>query len=602
MPDRDYDEANVPRRKSTFVRRKRRTMAHKTTPPSQDKLVFVFITVTAIFFFISISPVILDYLPQHGNDIAESDWLRRHNKTTIALRYFAGQQRLQQQQQLQEGNQQRGQEGVDAADRTLARGVAGLPMEKTPALAGAKHGTIHCPAPSYPRINDLAYWNEPGSLDVDFVSPFSQPNNSSKARYITFEPDRGGWNNLRMSLEIVIVFAAATGRTLVLPPDTPFYRLTEQSDALKSRHHGFAEFLDFEALRRKVPMMKMSEFLEKEGKGADKMFTVPDGAVGNKIRKAADRCLYVMKSDRPCELLYSFLGDEGFVPELQGGRDCLIMDQARQAATSTYTDQELFDLMPDDEQRKVTEFCDSRTPVFFGRDLDTAPHIHLHSGEKHHRLLNHFYTFLYFADVKVDHHFKRMVRDFLHYTDDIWCAASRVLGAIEKETQGSTFSSIHVRRGDFQYKKQKITAEDWYENTKELFQPNELIYVATDEKDRSFFAPLKSHYRLRFLDDYSSNAGLKEMDPNIFGMVDTIIASRGRIFVGTWFSTFTGYINRLRGYYGITGRASYYSDPERARVTHSWKNPSKVLTAREWPVCWIGIDGDEVVSEEQKHL
>lgn len=216
-----------------------------------------------------------------------------------------------------------------------------------------------------------------------------------------------------------------------------------------------------------------------------------------------------------------------------------------------------------------------------------------------------------------------MVRDFLHYTDDIWCAASRVLGAIEKETQGSTFSSIHVRRGDFQvrqsvgisnaipqslthhlrqYKKQKITAEDWYENTKELFQPNELIYVATDEKDRSFFAPLKSHYRLRFLDDYSSNAGLKEMDPNIFGMVDTIIASRGRIFVGTWFSTFTGYINRLRGYYGITGRASYYSDPERARVTHSWKNPSKVLTAREWPVCWIGIDGDEVVSEEQKHL
>ena len=447
-PDRD----DVPRRKSSFVRRKRRATAHKTSPPSQEKLFLVFIVATAIFFIISISPVILNYLPQHANDIAEGDWLRRHNKTMITWHYFAGQQQ-QEQQKLQGGNQQRGQEGVGAADRSLARGVSGLPMEKTPALVGAKHGTINCPSPGYPHINDLAYWNEPqGGLDVDFVSPFSQPNSSSRTRYITFEPDRGGWNNLRMSLEIVIVFAAATGRTLVLPPDTPFYRLTEQSDSLKSRHHGFAEFLDFdnEALRRKVPMMKMSEFLEKEGKGANKMFTLPDGAVGNKIRKAADRCLYLMKSDRPCELLYSFLGDEGFVPELQGGRDCLIMDQARQAATSTYTDQELFDLMPEDEQRRVTEFCDSRTPVFFGRDLDTAPHIHFHSGEKHHRLLNHFYTFLYFADVKVDHHFKRMVRDFLHYTDDIWCAAGRVLAAIEKETHGSPFSSIHVRRGDFQ--------------------------------------------------------------------------------------------------------------------------------------------------------
>ena len=362
-------------------------MTHKTTPPSQDKLVLVFIAATTIFFIISISPVILDYLPQHGNDIAESDWLRRHNKTMIAWHYFAG-QRLQKQKQLQggqEGNQQGGQGGAGAADGTLARGVSGLPMEKTPALIGAKHGAIRCPASDYPRINDLAYWNEPqGGLDVDFISPFSQPSNSSNARYITFEPDRGGWNNLRMSLEIVIVFAAATGRTLVLPPDTPFYRLTEQSDTLKSRHHGFAEFLDFEneALRRKIPMITMSEFLEKEGKGPNKMFTVPDGAIGNKIRKAADRCLYVMKSDRPCEVLYSFLGDEGFVPELQADRDCLIMDQARQAATSTYTDQELFDLMPDDEQRRVTEFCDSRTPIFFGRDLDTAPHIHFHSGRR----------------------------------------------------------------------------------------------------------------------------------------------------------------------------------------------------------------------------
>ena len=59
-----------------------------------------------------------------------------------------------------------------------------------------------------------------------------------------------------MSLEIVIVFAAATGRTMVLPPDTPFYLLSKQSESKKKRHHGFADFLNLEseALKKIVPI------------------------------------------------------------------------------------------------------------------------------------------------------------------------------------------------------------------------------------------------------------------------------------------------------------------------------------------------------------
>jgi hypothetical protein len=44
-------------------------------------------------------------------------------------------------------------------------------------------------------------------------------------KYITFTVDRGGWNNVRMSMEIIFVIAAVTGRTLVLPPKEPLYRL-----------------------------------------------------------------------------------------------------------------------------------------------------------------------------------------------------------------------------------------------------------------------------------------------------------------------------------------------------------------------------------------
>jgi len=543
------------------------------------------------------------------------------NKTLLAWHYLMGKQK---QQQLAENKiiQQTGNRNNGKPPLPLARGVSGLPLSKTPALVGAQHGSIHCPSSDGSNnenqirtMDELAYWNEPqGASDISFISPFAPTvEQSNEKRYVTFEPDRGGWNNIRMSLEIVIVFAAATGRTLVLPPDTPFYLLAKKTEGKQTHHHGFADFLslDNEALQKKVNIISMKEFLEREGTNAgepkndEKMFTIPGGSEGKKIWKSAEQCYYVAKSDRPCDMIYGFLRSEAFVPEIQAGRDCLIFDLEKQPSKAVYTDTEIFDLMPDAEQQKVTQFCDKRNPIFFGNELASAPLVHFHAGEKHHRLLNHFYTFLYFTDTKVDHYFKRFVRDFLHYTDTIWCAAGKVINLLEDESMKMAgndkpvFSSMHVRRGDFQYKKVKITADDWYNNTNDLFHRNEIVYIATDEKNKTFFEPLAKHYNLRFLSDFSDAAGLNELDPNLMGMIDTIVASQGRLFVGTWFSTFTGYINRMRGYYGMPGTTSYYSSPDRKFNTHKWEIPHKVMTAREWPTAWVGIDGDEVVSEER---
>ena len=83
------------------------------------------------------------------------------------------------------------------------------------------------------------------------------------------------------------------------------------------------------------------------------------------------------------------------------------------------------------------------------------------------------------------------------------------------------------------------------------------------------------------------------------GMIDTIVASRGRIFVGTWFSTFTGYINRMRGYHGMTMKDSYYGTLDRKYVLHEWADPDGNYFAREWQVGWVGIDGDDWVKGER---
>lgn len=39
-----------------------------------------------------------------------------------------------------------------------------------------------------------------------------------------------------------------------------------------------------------------------------------------------------------------------------------------------------------------------------------------------------------------------------------------------------------------------------------------------------------------------------DLDPNMIGMVEQVIASQGRLFFGTKLSTFSAYIFRMRGY------------------------------------------------------
>lgn len=50
-----------------------------------------------------------------------------------------------------------------------------------------------------------------------------------------------------------------------------------------------------------------------------------------------------------------------------------------------------------------------------------------------HRLLTHFYSYVFFADLREEHFYKRLVRDRLHYHDEIFCAAGRVLKLIHED-------------------------------------------------------------------------------------------------------------------------------------------------------------------------
>ena len=86
------------------------------------------------------------------------------------------------------------QDPIDWQSKPLARGLAGRPMEETPALIGAQRAHVECDIP----VDSLAYWNNPiGDRDENYVPPFKPKLSPGKIQYITFTPDRGGWNNIR---------------------------------------------------------------------------------------------------------------------------------------------------------------------------------------------------------------------------------------------------------------------------------------------------------------------------------------------------------------------------------------------------------------------
>jgi hypothetical protein len=124
------------------------------------------------------------------------------------------------------------------------------------------------------------------------------------------------------------------------------------------------------------------------------------------------------------------------------------------------------------------------------------------------RLLVHFYAFLFFQDWKQDLWMKRFVRDHVRYIDEIQCAAARVVTALRKRTSERTkgastdFDTIHIRRGDFQYKETRVDANKILVQLKKVLSEETTLYIATDERDKSFFKPIVDHFAdVVFLDD-----------------------------------------------------------------------------------------------------
>ena len=167
--------------------------------------------------------------------------------------------------------------------------------------------------------------------------------------------------------------------------------------------------------------------------------------------------------------------------------------------------------------------------------------------------------------------------------------------------------------------------------TSSWLRKGELLYIATDEEDLSWFDPLREKFRVRFLRDFQDETvRLPASDrANLLGMIEQVVLSHGRTFTGTWFSTFSSYVCRLRAYFndhhkkigtrsaidalvrkirndGILDsgderwlrrsrvfpeESCYVYAPEQKRAEfQAWKMPQHAFYPREWPLAWENID------------
>lgn len=97
-----------------------------------------------------------------------------------------------------------------------------------------------------------------------------------------------------------------------------------------------------------------------------------------------------------------------------------------------------------------------------------------------------------------------------------------------------------------------------------------------------------------------------------FGMIDQLVASRGRVFFGCYHSTFSGFIFRMRGYHdqkdkaegwenGVLRNSYYYSGANEKLLYQQYYPLRAPYYSREFPTSWRDIDkGIEELSSLSK--
>ena len=358
-----------------------------------------------------------------------------------------------------------------------------------------------------------------------------------EGKYITFDVDPGGLNNIRMAFEYVVVMAAVTGRTLVLPPSEPWYLLDYGPihDGTGGESSEFGDIFDIKTLSEAIPVITTEEFVDNE-KSALK---IPKVFVSQ----------FQINTDIDASARFELLNQW---KQWLFDHTCIVpWDPYKTLVCMPNISDVLSINCPSDA------FIDDRKLTEFSSEMINAPVIHLPTIHNY-RHLGQVANMMAFASPQHLRRTRQLLKSHVRYVSEVFEMAETVV----RQLPESGFSSLHLRRNDFQYTVSRTNAEETLQNIENLLKDNEALYIATDEVDEEFFEVFENDRPIYQWGDFYTprcNSILKDGDVphELIGPIEQLICARGRVFIGTDLSTFSSYITRIRGYMGAMENHPY---------------------------------------------
>jgi len=426
----------------------------------------------------------------------------------------------------------------------------------------------------------------------------------SPKKYVTFELDHGGFNNIRLAFEVVVAFALVTGRTLVLPPSSSWYLLdwgpkgaTQGANGIRSMEmdgslSSISDYWDESSLKKILPTMSTFEFIQLERTRLN-IPNYPEFASELALKGGTNADMEPWR--------HWLMENALWMPHLPGTSvlywpsiDAVQTRFQNQVPPHISSGRRPYEYDSEMKDATIIHFPGGWTwPPDNKLNLHPKPqYIPKHGGE--YRYLGYWPGSVIFGSHEQWRGIKQAFRDGVHYRPELFKIAAKVVTRLNRFSYGA----MHIRRNELQYHNVKIGAAKIMKNTEALFQDREPLYIASDEVHPEFFDAIRSkHFVYQWKDFYGPTAKFHDLEgldipQKYWGMIEQIICANARLFVGTDLSTFTAHIFRLRGYLNAPDKSIYKHTLfyEKPTVPEYWRTPSGSDFYNEWHTLWEHLE------------
>lgn len=178
-------------------------------------------------------------------------------------------------------------------------------------------------------------------------------------------------------------------------------------------------------------------------------------------------------------------------------------------------------------------------------------------------------SFFYFLPRREKDELLRSIQ--IRYLDSVEKLAAKIVAEL------GPYNSVHIRLGDFlnvyESDEYRINIERYRKYVRRHFADLDLpILIATDGLDsKEIFSEIFEGYKLIYIDElifsdyFDDFRGLEFTDFNILTILNQLICTESANFIGTYRSTFTGIIHRLRQERHHDARFYFFADDRIAR-------------------------------------